>query len=154
MPEAEAPLPEALPDAPSPDVKEYEGANIIVRFDSKLCIKAGECGRGLPQVFRAGQKPWGDPDAATADEVVEVILRCPSGALTYERLDGGEQEAPDPETTVEVQRGGPYHVRGKVRVTDHRGNLISETTRVALCRCGQSKNKPFCDGTHNTIIFR
>jgi uncharacterized Fe-S cluster protein YjdI len=139
---------------PKSDVKEYKGAGIVVRYDPALCIKAGECGRGLPQVFRAGQKPWADPDAASVDEVVEVVLRCPASALTYERLDGGPNEEPDDEVTIEVQKGGPYHVRGKVRVTDHRGNVITELNRVALCRCGQSKNKPFCDGTHNSIIFK
>ena len=67
--------------------KEYVGEHIIVRYDSDICIHAAECVRGLPKVFEMGRKPWVVPDAASADEVEEIIRRCPSSALTFERVD-------------------------------------------------------------------
>ena len=78
---------------------------------------------------------------------------CPTGALHFRRLDGGEQEAPQAKTTVEPRPNGPLFVRGWVRIVDDEGRLIREDTRLALCRCGASANKPFCDGSHRRIGF-
>jgi hypothetical protein len=80
-------------------------------------------------------------------------MTCPTGALHFRRLDGGAQEEPDAETTIEPRPNGPLFVRGRVRIVDSEGELIRQDTRVALCRCGASKNKPFCDGSHLTIGF-
>jgi hypothetical protein len=88
----------------------------------------------------------GDPIAAT-------IETCPTGALHYRRLDGGPQEEPQPGATVEPRPNGPLFVRGLVRIVDEGGQLIREDTRLALCRCGASENKPFCDGSHRRIGF-
>jgi CDGSH-type Zn-finger protein len=80
-------------------------------------------------------------------------MTCPTGALHFERLDGGEQEPEPDETTVKVQVNGPLYLRGKVRIVGPGGHVIREDTRVALCRCGHSKNKPFCDGSHFRVRF-
>ena len=64
------------------------------------------------------------------------------------------QEEPADETTIEPRTNGPLFVRGRVRIVDPDGTLLREDTRVALCRCGGSQNKPFCDGTHRRIGFR
>jgi hypothetical protein len=109
--------------------------------------------RGSKLVFPEGPRKT-QPDAAPPDEIATIIRRCPSGALKYERLDGVENELPDDALTIAVQKGGPYHVRGDVTITDHRGNVLRRDTRLALCRCGKSENKPFCDGTHNTFWFK
>jgi CDGSH-type Zn-finger protein len=82
-----------------------------------------------------------------------TIESCPTGALHYRRLDDGPQEQPPAETTVEPRPNGPLFVRGSVRIVDPDGHLIREDTRVALCRCGASENKPFCDGSHLLIGF-
>lgn len=137
-------------DEPRPP-KEFVGERIAVTFDASICISAAECRRGLPAVFPDGPGRT-QPDAAEPDEIARVILKCPSGALKFTRLDGGPQEQPEP-YSLSVQKGGPYYVRGDVTITDHRGNVIRKDTRIALCRCGQSSNKPFCDGTHNKITF-
>ena len=74
-------------------IRRYTSADIDVTYDVKRCIHAAECVRGLPAVFDTKKRPWVQPDKANADTVAEVILRCPSGALHYERKDGGAAES-------------------------------------------------------------
>jgi CDGSH-type Zn-finger protein len=111
------------------------------------------CVRGLPQVFDPDARPWVVVDAADADAVAAAIETCPTGALRYRRLDGGQQEEPPEEATIEPRPNGPLFVRGRVRIVDPDGHVIREDTRLALCRCGASENKPFCDGSHRRIGF-
>lgn len=92
-------------------------------------------------------------DAADAEAVAETVLTCPTGALHFRRLDGGPQELPTESASVEPRPNGPLFVRGHVRIVDPDGRLIREDTRVALCRCGASENKPFCDGSHRRTGF-
>lgn len=121
----------------------YEGRRIRIRFDGSRCIHSRNCVLGLPQVFRPNvDGPWIDPDGAEADEVAALARRCPSGAIRFERLDGAPAEAPSTRTVVQVQENGPYAVRGDVRVAGE------PVLRATLCRCGLSKNKPFCDNSH------
>jgi CDGSH-type Zn-finger protein len=101
--------------------------------------------QGLPSVFHPGERRWVKANAATVDEIAEVIARCPSGALHFERLDDGAQEVADSSVTITLQSHGPLYAHGHVRVISAEGALLREDTRVALCGCGQSANKPFCD---------
>ena len=131
----------------------YRGETIEVSFDLDLCTHIGECLRGSTEVFQLRRRPWIVPDAASADEIANVIERCPSGALQYRRLDGGSQErGPDPAQLVPM-RNGPLLVRGRVDVK-HEDGTVETLPRAALCRCGQSANKPFCDNTHLRTGFR
>ena len=93
-----------------------------------------------------------NPDAANAEAVSETILRCPSGALQFRRLDGGPEEA-HPTTTVEPMRNGPLRVTGEIHVRLEDGTE-EVLPRATLCRCGQSARKPFCDNTHLKIGFQ
>ncbi len=130
----------------------YRNDQIAVSWEPKLCIHVGHCFRGLPDVFKPGERPWVDVNAASPEEIAATVMRCPSGALHFERLDGGLQEAV-PETTTLIERpNGPLYVRGHLKIRLQDGS-VREETRVALCRCGQSANKPFCDGTHRRIGF-
>ncbi len=95
----------------------------------------------------------GSTSTPDADRIAETILTCPTGALHFRRLDGGAQEEPNEPTTIDPRPNGPLLVRGRVRIVDKDSNLLREDTRAALCRCGASGNKPFCDGTHRTIGF-
>ena len=126
----------------------YRSETIAVYWNPAVCIHTGRCVSGLPSVFQPGTRPWVKVDAATADEIAEVITRCPTGALHFERLDGGAQETPEAEVTISPQPNGPLYVRGQARVVGVDGALVCEDTRMALCRCGLSDNKPFCDGSH------
>jgi len=132
--------------------KEYAGDGIVIGFEARRCIHAAECVRNLPAVFNSEKRPWIDAGGATADEIVAVVERCPSGALTYERSDGGPREVATTRPTIRVGKDGPLFVRGSA-VVDHEGNPLADGARVALCRCGASNNKPFCDNSHKTIEF-
>jgi uncharacterized Fe-S cluster protein YjdI/CDGSH-type Zn-finger protein len=132
----------------------YRNDQIAVSWEPKLCIHAGNCFRGLPEVFKPKSRPWVSVDAATADKIAEVVMTCPTGALHFERLDGGPQETRLEETTISVRPNGPLYVRGQVRIVGPGRLLIREDTRMALCRCGHSENKPFCDGSHLRAGFR
>lgn len=132
----------------------YANATIEVHWEPRLCIHTGNCVSGLGAVFDAERRPWIHVDGADAGTIAATVLTCPTGALHFRRLDGGAQEEPGGEVTVEPQPNGPLFVRGHVRVVDPEGALVRDDTRVALCRCGASGNKPFCDGSHRRVGFR
>jgi uncharacterized Fe-S cluster protein YjdI len=137
--------------ARDPVTREYAGEGIVVDWWPSLCFHSEVCVRSLPQVFDSTRRPWIDAHAASADEVEATVARCPSGALRARRAG-----ATAPEATVEVRasENGPLLLRGDVRVLAADGSVLFEGDRAALCRCGGSSNKPFCDGTHRTNGFR
>lgn len=134
-------------------IREYTGEAIAVRYDATRCIHSAECVKGLPEVFDSARRPWIAPDGAAADRVAEVVQRCPTGALSFERRDGGAAESPAAENRGTLGAGGPLYLRGRIELRTPTGELIAEETRVALCRCGASKNKPYCDGSHEAAGF-
>jgi uncharacterized Fe-S cluster protein YjdI/CDGSH-type Zn-finger protein len=131
----------------------YRGTDLDVSFDSELCIHATECVRGLAAVFDRDRRPWILPDKAPAEEVSRVVERCPTGALLYRRLDGHHGEQPSSATTVMPVENGPLAVRGDLVIRREDGTR-ERLPRAALCRCGQSKNKPFCDNSHLEAGFQ
>jgi uncharacterized Fe-S cluster protein YjdI len=133
--------------------REYRTDEIVVTWEPSFCMHSARCLMALPQVFDVDARPWIAIDAASAEEIAETVMACPSGALRFRRLDGGPQEEPPGQTTVRTARNGPLFQRGRIRITDNEGKVIREDTRIALCRCGASENKPFCDGTHRAIGF-
>ena len=132
----------------------YPGAKSDVRWDGRLCIHVGECGRADNELFVGGRQPWCQPDLVSSGEVVDVVKRCPSGALSYDRKDGGEAESAEAENTVFVIYNGPLYVRGDLDVDGAAEDMPGVRFRAALCRCGQSKNKPFCDNSHEAVGFK
>ena len=134
--------------------KTYADKDIVVTFDPRLCIHAARCVHGAPEAFDPQDRPWIRPANASADKLAAVIAECPTGALRYERLDGGPAEAVAPEVAITFEKDGPIFVRGPVPLNDAAGNRYEDAgARYALCRCGGSGNKPFCDGTHKTMGF-
>jgi CDGSH-type Zn-finger protein/uncharacterized Fe-S cluster protein YjdI len=132
------------------EVQEYRGAGIVVRFDGDKCIHSRNCVLGRPEVFRANVPgAWINPDAVPVEEVVATALACPSGAITFERLDGGTQEAAPPVNLVRIRENGPLAIHAQLRI----GDVVSHF-RATLCRCGASKNKPYCDGSHVAAGFQ
>ena len=133
--------------------KTYANRDVAVIYDAALCIHARRCVEGAPAVFDPSARPWVQPSRGEVDRIAEVVARCPTGALRYERLDGGPPERAPAELTISVEKGGPLYVRGSSLATHAFGAAHSGSTRYALCRCGGSGNKPFCDGTHRTTSF-
>jgi CDGSH-type Zn-finger protein/uncharacterized Fe-S cluster protein YjdI len=126
----------------------YEGQHVLIHFDGKRCIHSRNCVLGLPQVFRPNvDGPWIDADGAHVEEIAALARRCPSGAITFQRKDGGPEEAPATRSTVQLQENGPYVVRGDLVIAGER------RLRATLCRCGASKRKPYCDGSHREAGF-
>jgi CDGSH-type Zn-finger protein/uncharacterized Fe-S cluster protein YjdI len=139
--------------APIPTVREgvelIEASNLTLHFDAKRCIHARHCVLGQPQVFKANvEGPWIDPDATSTEAMVTVAHMCPSGAIQYSRKDGGDEEAKPPINLLQLRENGPLGFRGELKLA---GQMIG--MRATLCRCGASKNKPYCDGAHNDIAF-
>jgi CDGSH-type Zn-finger protein/uncharacterized Fe-S cluster protein YjdI len=127
----------------------YKGTTITVSWDAALCVHAAECVRGLPKVFDTARKPWVDANAASATAIMGVIERCPSGALKYQFGNGAKSERPAKTNSVTVTCDGPLHLRGDLEVVrGSDGTVVTKDTRLTLCRCGQSANKPFCDRSH------
>ena len=135
-------------------IVDYPGAAADVHWDGRLCIHISECGRAKNDLFVAGRQPWCQPDLVSPDEVADVVSRCPSGALTYERKDGGPEESAESENVVTVMYNGPLYVRGDLEVDGAASDMSGVRYRAALCRCGQSKNKPFCDNSHEAAGFK
>lgn len=130
------------------DIHRYSGENIEIRYDIDRCIHVRACVEGLSQVFDPDRRPWVDADGADPDEIAAVIERCPTGALQYERTDGGPQETLPERNEVVVAADGPLYLRGDIELRTPDGRTLLEDTRVALCRCGHSENKPLCDNSH------
>ena len=127
--------------------KTYGGEKIEIGFDMGRCIHARNCYLKLPRVFDPERRPWVDPDAAEPEEIAAMIRTCPSGALSFRRLDGGPAETPPGINRMAVLENGPNAFHGALTVDG------TETTRATLCRCGKSANMPYCDYSHVTAEF-
>lgn len=134
-------------------VKTYPGDEIDVTWDGRLCIHIAECGRASVGAFVSGRDPWCSPDEVASEDLAEVCRRCPTGALAYTRKDGQPDEQPDPVNTITVVSRGPLYARGQLDIKGAPDDMPGVKHRAALCRCGQSKNKPFCDNTHEQTGF-
>ncbi|MGE5338435.1 MAG: CDGSH iron-sulfur domain-containing protein [Gemmatimonadota bacterium] len=122
--------------------------DIALHFDGRRCIHSRHCVLEAPAVFRANTKgDWIHPEATTVEHCVRIAHSCPSGAITYERHDGGPQESAPSVNVVRVRENGPYAVHAQIEI-DGRAEF-----RATLCRCGKSKRKPYCDGSHAAAGF-
>jgi uncharacterized Fe-S cluster protein YjdI/CDGSH-type Zn-finger protein len=132
----------------------YKGKDIDVIFSVHRCTHVSACVDNLHSVFDTSRRPWVTPDAATADQVAEVCLLCPTGALHFERHDNGLTEQIPSRNTVIVGKNGPLYFLGNISLQTPQGGVLLKDTRIALCRCGKSKNMPLCDETHAKIDFK
>ena len=133
-----------VPDA----VDVYPGDDgITIRDNRGLCSHAGFCTDGCPHVWRSGTEPWIDPTGAEREEIIDTIRKCPSGALSYE-IDGVVHNAFHDTPEIQVSRNGPYRVRGGIVLEGIERLEGASLEHCTLCRCGHSRNKPFCDGSH------
>jgi CDGSH-type Zn-finger protein/uncharacterized Fe-S cluster protein YjdI len=131
------------------DAQEYKGEKITIKFDGDVCIHSRNCVLGLPKVFQANvEGPWINPENGTAEELIAVARSCPSGAITYERHDGGEAERAPDVNVIRVLENGPLAVTADLHIEGE-----EPRTRATLCRCGASKKKPYCDGSHKEAGF-
>jgi CDGSH-type Zn-finger protein/uncharacterized Fe-S cluster protein YjdI len=130
-------------------VEHVEGRALTLIYEGKRCIHARFCVTGAPTVFLANVKgPWIHPDTMDAERLAAIAHECPSGAIRYRRKDGRPNETAPPVNLAAIREAGPYAFRGPLRLDG-----IDSGFRATLCRCGASKNKPFCDGSHHEVGF-
>ena len=136
--------------------RDYPGKEITVHDNRKICSHAAECVNNLSSVFKLGSRPWINPDASKMNDIIDVVRRCPSGALSYS-IDGVEYRDPEEQRnpTVTVLKNGPYHITGGIELIgeDIQFGEGASKEHYTLCRCGASENKPFCDGAHKSSKF-
>jgi len=143
---------EKLADGSKDKRDDYVGDNITIHDNRGICAHAGRCTDGLPKVFRLKEEPWIHPNAEKAEAVAATIKQCPSGALSHS-TGGTEHRDQDRESGVLISKNGPYVVTGGPDLVGEKRGEGASTEHFTLCRCGGSKNKPFCDGTHWYIKF-
>lgn len=142
-----------LSDPSAEKLESYRAKGVTIHDNRALCAHAGRCTDGLPSVFKYQQEPWIDPAAGAIEEIIAVIRKCPSGALSY-TIDEVDEKVPPCTPSITVSKDGPYEVAGDVQLLSQTWGEGASTTRYTLCRCGASKNKPFCDGTHWSVGFK
>lgn len=128
-------------------VKSYKNPQITVYFDSFLCRHAEVCVKESPDVFRPKKRPWIELNEFDLEKLKETIQRCPTGALSYS-IDGEDVTLCD--TEVVIEREGPINIIGDIHVSGD--NITIKQKNCSLCRCGKSKKKPFCDGSHSRQV--
>ena len=128
----------------------YIGKEITIHDDRGICSHAGYCTDGLPKVFRMKVEPWIDPDAEAKELIIETIRKCPSGALSYS-IDGIKVDSFSDVEELQLDEDGPYRIRGGICLEV--GEEPESKEHYSLCRCGHSKNKPFCSGQHWYVKF-
>lgn len=130
--------------------KEYTNGRITVQFELDKCIHSENCWRGLSAVFDPKQRPWVNMDGAGDDEIIKQVNKCPSGALSIK----GETTMSDNKIQAECMPNGPLIVKGNIEVKKADGSMEIKEKMAAFCRCGQSSNKPYCDGAHKEAGFQ
>jgi CDGSH-type Zn-finger protein/uncharacterized Fe-S cluster protein YjdI len=132
------------------DFEEVRGKRVLLKFEGRRCIHSRQCVLGRPDVFVPNVVgEWIHPDHATPEEIAALAQNCPSGAIAYERLDGGPNEAAPLVNVARVRENGPIAIHAELEIEGE-----SPRFRATLCRCGASKTKPYCDASHVAAGFQ
>lgn len=140
----------------------YTNNEVTVVWKPKTCIHSTICWKGLIEVFNPRERPWIKMEGADTQRIIEQVRQCPSGALSYYMNDDEVKEnEPDKIVAeaatmlkVEVTPNGPYIINTECLIVHSDGKEETKTGTMALCRCGASGNKPYCDGSHNKVGFK
>ncbi len=131
--------------------KDYIGNEITIHYNLGICAHVGYCTKGLPEVFDGNKRPWIQPDQSTVDQIIKIIKKCPSGALSYTLNDIHYDHYSDKEK-IKLSPNGPLEVSGSI-ILDNDDEALVAKEHYTLCRCGHSKNKPFCNGHHWSVYY-
>ena len=136
-------------------IKEYSNGDITVIWQPKKCIHSAICKNGLFEVFNPQARPWINIEGANSERISAQVKKCPSGALSIksENESKGESDAENSNTEITIIKNGPLMIKGSLSIK-HKDGKEETQKEVYLCRCGQSENKPFCDGTHKKCGFK
>ena len=148
--------------------REYSNKDITVYWKPKECVHAGICFRELRKVFNPTRRPWVDLSQGNTNEIIDIVNRCPTDALTFKYNKNIDTEIQDEdagmfiidednnsieEVSVNIMRNGPILAQGRFTLIKEGGSKQDIKQMVSLCRCGMSRTQPFCDGTHNKQVF-
>ncbi len=136
----------------------YSNDEVTVVWKPEICIHSAICVKGLPAVFNAGRKPWIEMSQSDTNAIIEQVRKCPSGAISYVMNDSAINAAkPAAEaaiiTNIEIMKNGPILIKNECHIKYSDGTEEVKQGKTALCRCGASSNKPYCDGTHGKVGF-
>jgi uncharacterized Fe-S cluster protein YjdI len=148
--------------------REYTNGEITVFWKPDTCIHATICFMKLRKVFDPTKRPWVNMEGASTQEIIDIVEQCPTDALTWkwnrdlttaekEELTNepaGDEMVPAPVAEITIIENGPALVKGKFRLQKTSGEKYETAEQIALCRCGASRNKPFCDGSHHGSGFK
>jgi uncharacterized Fe-S cluster protein YjdI len=134
--------------------KNYSNGEITVVWQPNLCIHSTNCFKGLPQVFNPERKPWVNMDGTPTEKIRNQVEKCPSGALSYFMNEDQRNEGAEKDMVIDISDNGPILLKGPAHITYKGKTELKELKSIALCRCGGSSNKPFCDGSHRKIDFK
>ncbi len=138
----------------APDrLDDYVGRDITIHDNRGICAHSGYCTDNSPAVFHMGHELWIDPNADDAEKTAATIRMCPSGALSYTK-DGIHYKDQDREPGITISKDGPHRLVGGSELNDPTGSKPESKEHYTICRCGGSKNKPFCSGEHWHIGFK
>ena len=151
--------------------RKYSNDEITVHWKPDLCIHATTCYRELGRVFNPRKRPWINMEESSTEKIIDIVIKCPTKALTYDWNDPAKKsEKPRAEANevynekeeslndaepveIRIMKDGPYVVEGDFVMYDSDGNELKKMAITSFCRCGQSNSMPFCDGTHRKISF-
>jgi uncharacterized Fe-S cluster protein YjdI len=135
----------------------YTNGEVTIVWKPDSCIHSTLCWKGLKEVFNPAERPWIKPEGAVTEKIIEQVRKCPSGALSYflNNEEGKEIVAEAAEMlNIEIALNGPILIKTECVIKHNDGREETKTGTTALCRCGQSSNKPYCDGTHRKVDFK
>jgi len=132
----------------------YSNEEITVLWKPNACIHSKLCWQQLGEVFKPKERPWVKMDGANTEKIIAQINKCPSGALSYQSNNNTDKTSnSQAETTIQILPNGPLLVHGNILIKRDGGKEIKKDNVTAFCRCGQSSNKPYCDGAHSKVNF-
>lgn len=150
--------------------RKYTNNDLEIYWYSELCSHVSICVCRLPKVFNSKARPWVDINGAAPEDIIKTIDECPAGALKYSLPEGSNVDpklATGPGSInydltrneckavkIKTFKNGPLIVEGPIELYGSDGKLLKESSRLALCRCGYSKNPPYCDGVHKEKGFK
>lgn len=136
-------------------IKKYTNNEITVVWKPGICIHSGNCFNSLPGVFNPGKRPWITLANSNTEKIIDQVKKCPSGALScYYNDETHPIKEKKNESYIEVNKNGPLVFHGNILIKDADGNEVMKNNVTSFCRCGTSRNKPFCDGMHSKIGFK
>ena len=130
----------------------YRGKDITIHDNRGVCSHDQSCINDLPSVFQQGKRRWIHPDNASVKDIVATIEKCPSGALSYSI---GQRKCTEieREPAIKIAKNGPLEITGGIILKDDMDSKPESLEHYTLCRCGSTKNSPFCDGSHQKSGF-